>query len=648
MSTVLYKAGVLTGQSKWFALSTPLRFAITCFYLFLFVMLAWVILANDNYKFPSPPSFHIPFIGRPSEWASDHGINTTWVGLIVLVLTWVGVVKIAARNQFGNSGPSFALTSPASTSQTNNAQVLFFKSSESAFEAACKYGGCDLKEGAVLVAIVLDTREIIGGDVAVKTLDDGRQRVSLLVCAADGGFSVIADTPSPYGPKLEPGNLVSWRIGGYSKEAAEVCGDQRCGWVGLVTAKLKPEYSIQDGWKVDSVFGVATTNSPTPARAMELAQYKESPSAEPKPNNVTKSAIKYDATCPNCGQGVPSSATECRHCRTAYIGAYRPRIVEVSKNLLQIDANSAQAPKPSARYGSSAEGANRFKKIVMFCVIAAMAAVVGKLAGTELYKMKYPEKAKAVPSDNPHQAESAPTLLDVLRKLTQDTNKKLPILLNKSTRLDHALSGANDMTLFHTILDSELWKKGDLDQLGSQLPNRVCSDLGFSELLGLGATITYVYRSNDGRQLFSRTIHSSDCGNTSIKPSSAAGNAGSHTPIESPASNGFKANSEKQLLDLGDPSKPTANLGSYSPSFECKNANSYVEVLICSDEALAGLDREMASLYSDLRRNTTSPQEAQEMRAEQLNWLANSRNTCTNRDCLLTNYRHRISRLSRE
>jgi hypothetical protein len=318
-------------------------------------MLAWVILANDNYKFPSPPSFHIPFIGRPSEWASDHGIDTTWVGLIVLVLTWVGVVKIAARNQFGTSSPSFALTSPASTSQANNAQVLYFKSSESAFEAACKYGGCDLQEGAVLVAIVLDTRKIIGGDVAVKMLDDGRQRVSLMVSAADGGFSVIADTLSPCGPKLEHGNLVSWRIGGYFKEAAEVCGDQRCGWVGLVTAKLKPEYSVRDGWKVDNVFGAATTNSPTPARAMELAQNKESkeriarlragakeilrrkalnsqanpkqksePQKEPKPMVDTN---KPHGVCPHCSAAIPLDVRKCPNCGTVFLGQYQARFI---------------------------------------------------------------------------------------------------------------------------------------------------------------------------------------------------------------------------------------------------------------------------------------------------------------------------------
>jgi rubrerythrin len=337
-------------------LSTPLRFAIACIYLFLFVVLSWVILAYDNYNFPSPPSFHIPFIGRPSEWARHHGVDTTWVGLIVLVLTWVGVVKIAARNYFGNSRPSFALTSPAATSQTNNAQVLFFKSSESAFEAACKYGGCDLKEGAVLVAIVLDTRKIIGGDVAVKTLDDGRQRVSLMVSAADGGFSVIADTLSPYGPKLEPGNLVSWRIGGYSKEAAEVCGDQRSGWVGLVTAKLKPEYSVKDGWKVDSVFGAATINSPTPARAIELAQNKERKERllkgaksilerkasnsqanpkqkserqkEPKPMVDTN---KQHWVCPHCSAPTPLRVSKCPTCKTNYLGTYQPRFIPGSE-----------------------------------------------------------------------------------------------------------------------------------------------------------------------------------------------------------------------------------------------------------------------------------------------------------------------------
>jgi hypothetical protein len=281
-------------RAKWFASSTPTRFGIACFYLFLFVLTSWAILheATGGYGntvgFPSPPSFYVPFLGRPSEWGYHH-LATTIVGWTTLIATWMGIVTIAARNHFGQS--------------------------------------------------------------------DNKPH--------------IAD---------EPG---------------------------------------------------------------KLANTENSPRAESIPNVITMSAAKYDATCPNCGQGVPSSATECRHCRTTYLGAYRPRIVKVSNDLLQTDANSAQAPKPSASCSSSSQGASRFKKIVKFCVIAAMAVVVGRFLAHAMYDAK---KSK-------EQEQLKLTLNRNLQLLAAQTNKGLPSALNQSTRLDRVSSGSEMMTLSHTILN---------------------------------------------------------------------------------------------------------------------------------------------------------------------------------------------------
>jgi hypothetical protein len=100
----------------------------------------------------------------------------------------------------------------------------------------------------------VDTRHIVGGEAAVKTLPNGNQLAMLKVSSADGGFMVMSETLYASGPKLEPGDLVSWRIGRYSSDVAEIYGDKRSGWVGIIVAKIKPEYSIKDGWRLDGIF----------------------------------------------------------------------------------------------------------------------------------------------------------------------------------------------------------------------------------------------------------------------------------------------------------------------------------------------------------------------------------------------------------
>jgi hypothetical protein len=258
MKLFSYKAGVLFGQSKWFASSTPLRFSISCVYLFLFVVLSWAILYNEfDNEFPSPPNFHIPFLGSPYEWASQYRIGATWTGFIALVLTWVGVVKIAARNHFGCTTPQSPnppspvdiqnnSTKDNSLVQNEGERPLYFKNGDTAFEMACKYGEHELGVGKTLIAIVIDARKEAGCNFAVKTLANGCQMAMLRVSSPDGGFVVLSETPSAEGPKLEVGDLVSWHIVGHSEDAS--------GWVGLIVAKIKPEYSIPSGWKIDAIF----------------------------------------------------------------------------------------------------------------------------------------------------------------------------------------------------------------------------------------------------------------------------------------------------------------------------------------------------------------------------------------------------------
>jgi uncharacterized protein len=88
-----------------------------------------------------------------------------------------------------------------------------------------------------------------------------------------------------------------------------------------------------------------------------------------------------------------------------------------------------------------------------------------------------------------------------------------------------------------------------------------------------------------------------------------------------------------------------------APGFDCHQARTPVDRRICSDSALAELDRALATRYERLRREI-SPDGAADLRANQRAWLA-SRATCVTgdnagraADCLATLYHQRDADLA--
>src|SRR5215472_2298155 len=67
-----------------------------------------------------------------------------------------------------------------------------------------------------------------------------------------------------------------------------------------------------------------------------------------------------------------------------------------------------------------------------------------------------------------------------------------------------------------------------------------------------------------------------------------------------------------------------------APGFDCGKTSGPVERLICSDEGLAKLDRDLTEQYAALHR-TLSPEGFVVLRASQAKWLA-SRGRCTAKD----------------
>ena len=124
---------------------------------------------------------------------------------------------------------------------------LIFKSSENAFDYACKYLSHTVKKGTGHVAIVLDSRERFSTREAVKRRDDGIQIATLKVADHDGGFLVIAQTAIPDAPPLYPGDIVSWVAGKYMPELATTFASTNSGWIGLIYGVLLPEIEVKTG-----------------------------------------------------------------------------------------------------------------------------------------------------------------------------------------------------------------------------------------------------------------------------------------------------------------------------------------------------------------------------------------------------------------
>src|SRR6185437_3763642 len=106
------------------------------------------------------------------------------------------------------------------------------------FKLQCKYGDTRIERGKGMVALVLDaSREFPGIPTPVKIEPDGSQLAVLKVVSEDGGFVVVAKTPSSSGDRLVPGDFVAW-VPQEQLVADQLGSDKRLGWVGLIRAKI--------------------------------------------------------------------------------------------------------------------------------------------------------------------------------------------------------------------------------------------------------------------------------------------------------------------------------------------------------------------------------------------------------------------------
>jgi hypothetical protein len=122
---------------------------------------------------------------------------------------------------------------------------LPFKSSLDFFEYCNKQFPAQPRTGEGRPAIV-PPQGFMNIESHVSRTEDGRYRVSLLVCGAPSAFFLISETPNPGGEAISHGDLLIWKafkapplIG--KGVMGKVTGDKRSSWIGFVVAKIAPE-----------------------------------------------------------------------------------------------------------------------------------------------------------------------------------------------------------------------------------------------------------------------------------------------------------------------------------------------------------------------------------------------------------------------
>lgn len=90
--------------------------------------------------------------------------------------------------------------------------------------------------------------------------------------------------------------------------------------------------------------------------------------------------------------------------------------------------------------------------------------------------------------------------------------------------------------------------------------------------------------------------------------------------------------------------KPEVDTSAFAPSFDCAKASTGPERLICSDRELSKLDVDLSQTYSKAREKSA---DKNKLKSEQLEWFKRSRNACSDKSCMETAYKQRISELGK-
>lgn len=82
-----------------------------------------------------------------------------------------------------------------------------------------------------------------------------------------------------------------------------------------------------------------------------------------------------------------------------------------------------------------------------------------------------------------------------------------------------------------------------------------------------------------------------------------------------------------------------ASVSAHAASFDCSKATTAVEKMICANPEISALDDQLGSTYKSAMEKTA---DRQSLEAGQLKWLKQTRNVCTDENCLSLAYKSRL------
>jgi uncharacterized protein YecT (DUF1311 family) len=116
------------------------------------------------------------------------------------------------------------------------------------------------------------------------------------------------------------------------------------------------------------------------------------------------------------------------------------------------------------------------------------------------------------------------------------------------------------------------------------------------------------------------------------------------SPAESPPSEISSTPSQQPTpSQQSAPSPQPTNPQAWSPSFNCANASTSQEQLICSSQELSEADVKMAETY---KKALSISADREKIKAEQRKWMAEKRNKCGDAECILKAYNDRMFELA--
>ena len=132
--------------------------------------------------------------------------------------------------------------------------------------------------------------------------------------------------------------------------------------------------------------------------------------------------------------------------------------------------------------------------VLVLLVVSIVARIIGDVAGRSLAESK---------------------IKDGLAQTAEQINRSLPTTVDAETRLDKAVGGPGMLLTFqYTLVNYPSGEKDppDSSSASTDITTKACADPATREMLSRGVSVAYVYKDNNGSEMFRKLVQSRHCG----------------------------------------------------------------------------------------------------------------------------------------